>query len=81
VEARALVHELPRVARNQTSGEYYVTDLFGLLFRQGKRVEVVAAVPPEDVLSINTPEQLAEVDRIYRARSGEVLQTAKGGAR
>jgi hypothetical protein len=30
---------------------------------------VVDAVPPEDVLSVNTPEQLAEVSRILSSRS------------
>ena len=32
-------------------------------------LEVIEAVPPEDILSINTPEDLAEVDRIYRSRT------------
>jgi hypothetical protein len=27
-------------------------------------------VPPEDVISINTPDELAEVDRILAARNG-----------
>jgi len=49
-------------------GEYYLTDVPAMLLARGERVEVIDAVPPEDVLSINTPEQLAEVDRIYRAR-------------
>jgi hypothetical protein len=31
-------------------------------------VAVVDAVPPEDILSVNTPEQLAEVDAILRRR-------------
>ncbi len=39
-----------------------------MLHADGSVVEVVDAVPPEDVLSINTPEQLAEVDAILRAR-------------
>jgi len=29
---------------------------------------VIEAVPPQDILSINTPAQLAEVDAIYRSR-------------
>ncbi len=32
----------------------------------GKTVTLVDAVPAEDVLSINTPKQLAAVDRILR---------------
>lgn len=59
---------LGRVERNAKTGEYYLTDVPALLLAGGARVEVVEAVPAQDVLSINTPEQLAEVDRIYRQR-------------
>ncbi|MEQ8850596.1 MAG: NTP transferase domain-containing protein [Phycisphaerales bacterium] len=66
----ALFETLRGVERNPTTGEYYVTDVPAMLKGDGKRVEVLDAVPPEDVLSINTLEHLAEVDRIYRARQG-----------
>lgn len=68
-DAGALFATLAKVTRNAGSGEYYITDVPGLLLAGGRRVEVIDAVPPEDILSINTPEQLAEVDRIYRSRS------------
>lgn len=64
-----LFTSLARVQRNPLSGEYYLTDVLELLLGAGKRVEVIEAVPPEDVLSINTPDDLAKVDAIYRARS------------
>ncbi len=64
----SLFETLERVTRNEASGEYYVTDVPGLLLESGSRVEVLASVPPEDILSINSPEQLAGVDEIYRAR-------------
>src|SRR5262249_29735123 len=64
----ALFDALARVTKNPTSSEYYVTDVPELLLKAGKRVEVIDAVPPEDVLSINTLEHLAEVDAIYRSR-------------
>lgn len=63
-----LMNALRNVERNPKTGEYYLTDVPALLLAGGARVEVVDAVPAEDVLSINTPEQLAEVDRIYRQR-------------
>jgi bifunctional UDP-N-acetylglucosamine pyrophosphorylase / glucosamine-1-phosphate N-acetyltransferase len=59
---------LAEVTPNAVSKELYLTDALAVLLKQGKRVEVVAAVPPEDVLSINTPAELAVVDRIYRER-------------
>lgn len=67
---------LARVKRNEVSGEYYITDVPAMMLSEKQGVEVIDAVPPEDVLSINTPEQLAEVDAIYRNRGGAV-----GGAR
>lgn len=71
-----LMDALRHVERNPKTGEYYLTDVPALLLAGGARVEVVEAVPAQDVLSINTPEQLAEVDRIYRQR-----QSAAQGAR
>ena len=65
-----LFDALTRVTNQNASGEYYITDVFELLLKDGERVEVVDAVPPEDVLSVNTPEQLAEVDAILRRRLG-----------
>lgn len=77
-DARALFATLARVTPNAASGEYYVTDVPALLLADGERVEVIDAVPPEDVLSINTPEQLAAVDAIFRSRS---VKTAGTGAK
>jgi len=67
-EAGSLFDALDRVERNPVSNEYYLTDVPRLLSESGEVVEVVAAVPPEDVLSINTPEDLARVDEVFRGR-------------
>jgi bifunctional UDP-N-acetylglucosamine pyrophosphorylase/glucosamine-1-phosphate N-acetyltransferase len=66
---RALFSALAQVKRDAVSGEYYVTDVPRLMLDAGERVEVIDAVPPEDILSINTLEQLAEVDRLFMARA------------
>lgn len=63
-----LFRALKGVTRNPVSGEFYLTDTLSLLLNEGKTVEVIEAVPPEDVLSINTLEDLAKVDAIYRSR-------------
>ncbi|MBS0196757.1 MAG: NTP transferase domain-containing protein [Planctomycetes bacterium] len=73
---RDLFDALSSVKRNPVSGEYYLTDAPELLLAAGKRVEVIEAVPPQDVLSINTPDDLAIVDRLYRARPGFANQGA-----
>ncbi len=67
-DARRLFDALPRVSRDAVSGEYYLTDVPALLKREGRRVEVIDAVPPEDVLSINTEPQRQEVERILQQR-------------
>jgi bifunctional UDP-N-acetylglucosamine pyrophosphorylase/glucosamine-1-phosphate N-acetyltransferase len=66
--AGALFRTLKRIDNKNANGEFYITDVFSLLLNDGERVEVIDAVPPEDVLSINDLQQLAEVDAILRAR-------------
>lgn len=61
---------LDKVRRNEVSGEYYLTDVPSILLESGERVGALAAVPPEDALSVNTPEQLAQTDRVLRSRHG-----------
>lgn len=68
MNAHAMFEALKQVNRNELTGEYYVTDVFELMLKGGRRVEVIDAVPPEDILSINTLEHLAQVDAIYRSR-------------
>lgn len=69
-DTKGLFRTLAEVPRQASNGEYYITDVPALLLGKGERVEVIASVPAEDVLSINTPEQLAEVDAIYIRRAG-----------
>ncbi len=71
-DAAAMFDQLRRLERDPVGGEYYVTELPAMLKAAGRTVAVVDAVPPEDVLSINTPEQLADVDAILRRRLAEV---------
>ncbi|MSR69270.1 MAG: hypothetical protein EXS17_02865 [Phycisphaerales bacterium] len=65
----ALLDTLAHVDNRNANGEYYITDVFGLLKRAGRTVQVVDAVPPEEVLSVNTPAQLAEVSAILQSRT------------
>jgi len=78
-DTKALFDTLANLKRNQTSGEYYITDVPAMLLSQKRTVEVIDAVPAEDVLSINTPAQLAEVDAIFRKRLLDA--NASGGTR
>jgi bifunctional UDP-N-acetylglucosamine pyrophosphorylase/glucosamine-1-phosphate N-acetyltransferase len=66
--ASVLFDLLTRIENNNASGEYYITDVLSLMLANGHRVEVVDAVPSEDVLSINTPAQLEQVSAILQSR-------------
>ena len=67
-DSAALFDTLEQVGNANASGEYYLTDVPGLLAEAGRTVSLVDAVPPQDVLSINTLEQLSAVDAILRER-------------
>ena len=74
----ALFDTLSRIDNRNANGEYYITDVFGLLRTAGRAVHVVDAVPPTEVLSVNTPQQLAEVESILRARGRTAsMETAR----
>ena len=70
-DSQLLFETLEQLEPNKVSGEYYVTDVPTMLRQKGKTIELVQGVPSEDVLSINTPQQLAEVESILNNRSLE----------
>ena len=65
---------LPRLDNDNRKGEYYLTDLPGMLRNDGEIVSVLAEAAPEEALGANTAEELAEVDRVAHAR-----QESRGG--
>lgn len=71
--AAELFAALEQVRPDNAKGEYYLTDVFALLVAAGRKVEVLAAVPAEDVLGINSRRDLATVNRIMRERINATL--------
>ncbi len=67
-KARDLFAALDKVQPNNKKGEYYLTDTLAILQRMGRRIEALPSVPPEDVLSINTRGELAEVAEVMQRR-------------
>lgn len=59
---------LGRINNDNAKREYYITDCIALAIADGKRVEALTAVPPEDVFSINSRTDLALVNRVLRDR-------------
>jgi bifunctional UDP-N-acetylglucosamine pyrophosphorylase/glucosamine-1-phosphate N-acetyltransferase len=63
-----LLTALSTLTNQNKKGEYYLTDIFGILRKAGKKVVAVQAVSADDVIGINTRQQLAEVDAIMQDR-------------
>ncbi len=66
--AADLFAQLRHVRTGNAQGEYYLTDVPGLLKQAGETVALLDTVPAEDVLGINTPDDLARVDAVLRVR-------------
>ncbi len=69
-EAAALRSALSKIGKENAQGEYYLTDAVGILRSEGHRVLAVPAATPEEILGVNTVEQLAEIREILARRAG-----------
>jgi bifunctional UDP-N-acetylglucosamine pyrophosphorylase/glucosamine-1-phosphate N-acetyltransferase len=58
---------LGRIKKNRDSGEYYLTDLINILTRAGKKVNTYIC-PHEEILGVNSREDLYKVSKIFQAR-------------
>ncbi len=67
-ESNALWACLDELQPNALTNEYYFTEVPQMLLSKGLSIEVVNSVAPEDILSINTPQQLADVETLLLAR-------------
>lgn len=63
-DARSLWRSLTTLRPNNAQGEYYLTDAPAWLVGQGEKVGVCAACTPQEMLGVNTVEQLREVEEI-----------------
>ena len=67
-DPRRLWPALDRLAPDNDQGEYYLTDVAGLLARQGRRVEPVPVDDPLEVAGVNDRRQLAALEGVVRRR-------------
>ena len=71
--APALFQALSKIRTNNAQREYYLTDAIGILVAQHDRIGVFKVPSVEEVLGINTRQELAQVDRVMRRRKCEAL--------
>jgi len=70
-----LRHWLQSVASNNQLGEYYLTDIVKIACAEGDKVATTTAQCLEEVLGVNSREQLAVLERAYqRAEARKLLQ-------
>jgi bifunctional UDP-N-acetylglucosamine pyrophosphorylase/glucosamine-1-phosphate N-acetyltransferase len=72
IRAGRLVDALKQVTNDNAQGEFYLTDVIGILVAEGDRLSSVEA-SPEEVLGINSQDQLAEARKELRRRTNQKL--------
>lgn len=65
-----LVNSLEKLSNNNNQGEYYLTDVIGILKAEGKKIGAVVT-DYEDTIGVNSRAQLAEAEEILRNRINE----------
>lgn len=65
---KVLFAALEKVRPDNAKGEYYLTDALSIMIGEGYKISAVAALRPEEAMSVNTPEQLRELNEIMRRR-------------
>ena len=67
-DGKALKEALPQLTNNNAQKEYYLTDVLSIIRNMGFKVGVYKTEEYEEIMAINSKEQLAEVEAIMRKR-------------
>ena len=73
VPARLLAPWLARLSSDNAQGEYYLTDVVALAVHDGVPVAAHCIDDPAQVAGVNSPQQLAELERIHQLRQAQAL--------
>ncbi|MDQ6638092.1 MAG: bifunctional UDP-N-acetylglucosamine diphosphorylase/glucosamine-1-phosphate N-acetyltransferase GlmU [Pseudomonadota bacterium] len=76
VPTRALKRWLAALRNDNAAGEYYLTDVVASAVAEGIAVVGVAARGETEVLGVNSPAQLADLERRYQRVAAERLMAA-----
>ena len=71
-----LFAHIDKLTTENPAGEFYLTDMAGLLGRAGQRVVALKASDASEVLGVNNRMELAELDITLRARKARELMAA-----
>lgn len=71
--AAPLKRWLSQLDNNNAQGEYYLTDIVKLAVQDGVQVLAHCIEDPLEVAGVNSPAQLAELERAYQLRLAKIL--------
>ncbi|WP_440252971.1 bifunctional UDP-N-acetylglucosamine diphosphorylase/glucosamine-1-phosphate N-acetyltransferase GlmU [Dialister succinatiphilus] len=74
-KAGPLLDALKKIDNKNAQGEYYLTDVFEIMIREGQKVIPVAAEDADETMGVNSRVQLAAADRVLRLRKAEELMS------
>lgn len=74
-EKEVLFDALDHIGCENQQGEYYLTDVIGILVNSGSKVWAVEAKNSEETLGVNSRLQLAQAEKVLRVRKLEALMT------
>ena len=63
-DAKELLAALDQLRADNSQREYYITDCPAILLAAGKQVAALNVLKPREALSINSPEELAQVEKV-----------------
>lgn len=72
-KAGPLMEALAQIDNHNAQGEYYLTDVFGIMIRKGLKVIPLISDNPDETMGVNSRIQLSQADRILRLRKAEEL--------
>ena len=64
----ALFSALKEITPENKQGEYYLTDVIGILAKNNQKVEAIAVEDPVEISGINTRIHLAEAEKVFQRR-------------
>jgi UDP-N-acetylglucosamine diphosphorylase/glucosamine-1-phosphate N-acetyltransferase len=67
-----LEEALPRLTNANAQGEYYLTDIVRIGYESGRNVGAAWALYPNEILGVNTPQDLARVEEILEKRTADM---------
>jgi bifunctional UDP-N-acetylglucosamine pyrophosphorylase/glucosamine-1-phosphate N-acetyltransferase len=73
VPTRSLKRWLARLENDNVQGEYYLTDIVAMAVADGGEVAAVRTTDKIQVDGVNSPVQLAELERAYQLRHAQAL--------